>query len=111
MPLRYLFGPTLPPFVEQHLLPDCQAGACVSFGHPAPDSWKSACASLPDGWQPDVLVVPLAYQAVPAWVWSAPVPLVGLAADAQDQWHWLRRALPRCDLVLADAPTVDRLHR
>src|SRR5437660_1485511 len=57
------------------------------------------------------LVVPLAYQAVPAWVWSAPVPLVGLAGDAQDQWHAYRRALPCCDLVLADAPTVERLHQ
>src|SRR5262249_14968569 len=96
---------------EEHLLPECHAGACIPFGHPAPDSWEAACAGLPEGWRPDLLVVPLAYQAVPAWVWAAPVPLVGLAADAQDQWHAYRRALPLCDLVLADAPTVERLHR
>src|SRR5205807_266996 len=39
-----------------------------------------------------------------------PVPLVGLAVDAPLQWHYFRRVLRRCEAVLADLPTVERLH-
>jgi hypothetical protein len=53
----------------------------------------------------------LAYTTVPAALWTAPVPLVGLAADANLLWHGYRRVLPRCDVVLTDAPGAAALHR
>ena len=120
MTLRYLFGPTTPAFVAQFLSREVASGACVPFGPeeaggvlaPSPaDNWDSFCERLPDGWRPDVVVLSLAYQSVPGWLWSAPVPLVVLAADAPLQWHWYRRALPHVERVLADAPTVARLVR
>jgi GT2 family glycosyltransferase len=118
--LRFLFGPTTATHAEQHLQGPITSGACVPFGpeegagilavSPA-DNWDSFCERLPAGWRPDLVVLNLAYQSVPAWLWSAPVPLVALAADAPLLWHWYRRALPHTELVLADAPTVARLHR
>ena len=38
------------------------------------------------------------------------MPLVGLAPDANLLWDGYR-CLRRCDLVLADAPTVEAVHR
>src|SRR5256885_1855827 len=58
MSLRYLFGPALPRFVEENLLSECQAGACIPFDHTVNETWEAGCASLPGGWRPDVLFVP-----------------------------------------------------
>ncbi|HKB37755.1 MAG TPA: glycosyltransferase, partial [Gemmataceae bacterium] len=97
------------------------SGTCIPFGpditagqgirlSPA-DNWESVCARLPVGWQPDVVAFELAYQTTPLWLGAVPVPVVGLAADAPLQFHWARRALRRSELVLADLPTVERLHQ
>ncbi len=53
----------------------------------------------------------LHYTSIPPALWSAPVPLVGLAGDWNLLWHHYRRALPRCDLVLTDTLGVETLAR
>jgi GT2 family glycosyltransferase/predicted Zn-dependent protease len=119
MARRYLFGPVDGAFADQHLHRHRQDGSCLTF-HDAPgadlvfrpgDSWQSLCDRLPPDWRPDFVALWLPYARVPAAVWSAPVPLVGLAADANLLWHFYRLRLPSCELVLADAPTVDALTR
>ena len=52
---------------------------------------------------PDFLVLNLAYGTVPGCLWRGPLPRVGLAADWNFLWHYYRRRLGRCDLVLTDA--------
>ncbi|HYH66560.1 MAG TPA: glycosyltransferase [Urbifossiella sp.] len=49
--------------------------------------------------------------STPAWLWSAPVPVVALAADPNLLWHGYRAVLHLADLVLTDQPAVDRFHR
>jgi len=115
MSLRVLLGGVAASFAENNLHQLIAAGTCFSFGPgtalgPA-ESWEALCARLPEDWRPDLVVFDLAYHTLPAWLWSAPVPLVGLAADAQLQFHWMRRGLRRCERVLADLPTVQRLHQ
>src|SRR5207302_7065377 len=86
---RYLFGPVDGAFADQNLRAARAAGACLTFGRDdsadvcvhASDTWESVQSRLPDGWRPDFAALRLAYAAVPKCLWSAPVPLVGLAAD------------------------------
>jgi hypothetical protein len=116
---RYLFGPVTAPFADQHLEGERRAGRCLTFGGDGSsglaigpgDSWEGVCARLPEGWRPDFVALYLPYTSVPPCVWSAPIPLVGLAADWNLQWHWYRRALRRCDLVLTDAAGVEVMQR
>jgi tetratricopeptide (TPR) repeat protein len=63
---------------------------------------------LPAGWKPDCVLLDLSRGAVPAGVWSAPVPVVALAGDWRLRWHYLRHVLPRCDLVVADPEGAQR---
>src|SRR5262245_66272106 len=109
MPRRYLFGPVLPGFIEENLRGHVEAGNCLPFG-PA-DTWAPIEARLPAGWRPDFVVLDLHYTTVPPAVWTAPVPLVGLAIDWNLLWHYYRRCLPRCDLVLTDPAGVGALAR
>src|SRR5262249_14508916 len=51
------------------------------------------------------------YTSVPAWVWSAPVPVVAAAHDPNLLFHTFRHALPCADLVLTDAPSAEKLRR
>src|SRR5688572_7036003 len=109
MSLRYLVGPVN---VERarHWQAQRDRGECLCFNaqgdadllfSPA-DSWEVLICRLPRGWVPDFIVLDLGYTTVPACLWRAPVPLVALAIDAQLQWHFARRALPLCQLVLTD---------
>jgi GT2 family glycosyltransferase/tetratricopeptide (TPR) repeat protein len=115
--LRCLFGPVTPEFAGDTLGPLRQSGACVAFGRAqgmdvtmAPgDSWESLSARWPDGWRPDFIALWLAYTGVPAWVWTAPVPVIGLAADWNLQWHCYRRQLRPCEAVLTDTAGVEAL--
>ncbi len=75
------------------------------------DPWADAAARLPAGWSPDAVVLYLPYTAVPNCLWSAPIPLVGLAADWNLLWHGYRRVLPLCERVLTDAPGVEVMRR
>ena len=63
---------------------------------------------LPADWQPDFVVLYLPYSSVPAGLWLAPVPLVGLALDWHLLWHDYRQRLPMCDLVLTDPAGATR---
>jgi GT2 family glycosyltransferase/tetratricopeptide (TPR) repeat protein len=119
MPSRYLFGPVARDFAEKNLGSERQPGNCLVFDRSgagdlrltSEDSWESLRARLPPDWEPDFIVLYLAYTTIPEWLWSAPVPLVGLAPDHNLLWHQYRQQLPRCDLVLTDTPGVGRLRR
>jgi glycosyltransferase involved in cell wall biosynthesis/tetratricopeptide (TPR) repeat protein len=118
MPPRFLFGPTTAAFADSRLGELRRAGICLAFGPGGVDlsvgsdaSWDEIAARFPDGWSPDLVALWLNYTAVPSGLWSAPVPLVGLATDWNLLWHELRHLLPHCDAVLADAPGVEALAR
>ena len=118
MPRRYLFGPVTPTFAEQNLYQARQSGECLAFGYEGPDlvidseeSWESIQGRLPAGWQPDFLVLDLHYTLLPHRLWSAPLPLVGLAGDWNLLWHHYRHCLPNCDLILTDTLGVGLLQR
>jgi glycosyltransferase involved in cell wall biosynthesis/tetratricopeptide (TPR) repeat protein len=116
--LRYLLGPVT---AEQarYWQAERQAGRCLAFNARGDldltagpgDSWDDLLGRLPTDWRPDFCALYLPYATVPAGLWSAPVPLVGLAPDWNLLWHHYRRALPRCDLVLVDGPGVAALAR
>jgi GT2 family glycosyltransferase/glycosyltransferase involved in cell wall biosynthesis/ankyrin repeat protein/predicted Zn-dependent protease len=117
MSRRYLFGPVNPTFAEQALHRHREAGECLAFDHAGGadlcigqgDTWESVCARLPGGRPPDFVVLSLPYGTVPPCLWSAPVPLVGLAGDWNLHWHYFRRCLRRCELVLTDTAGVEAL--
>jgi GT2 family glycosyltransferase len=118
MSRRYLFGPVTRAFADQCLRRQRQAGDCLAFGKDGPDltigpndSWQTVLGRLPHDWRPDFVALYLPYTTVPGCLWSAPVPLVGLAADWNLQWHYFRRCLPRCDRVLTDTAGVEALGR
>ncbi len=114
---RYLFGPISGSFAEQNLFRQRQAGSCLAFGSEAtPDlavepgeSWEEIASRFPPEWQPDFLVLALWYTTIPAYLWSAPVPIIGLAGDWNLLWHYYRRRLHACDLVLTDTVGVEKL--
>jgi hypothetical protein len=120
MKLRYLFGPVHGDFADQNLRLPRQRGYCLAFG-PEPvaadlhvqagDPWEAICGRLPVGWRPDFVALYLPYTIVPDCLWSAPVPLVGLALDWHLLFHHYRRRLPHVDAVLTDAPGVETLAR
>jgi GT2 family glycosyltransferase/tetratricopeptide (TPR) repeat protein len=118
MSLRYLFGPVTAAFANQYLHRERQAGLCRTFDAAGTtdvalgpgDSWESVCARL-DGWRPDYLVLYLPYTTVPAWVWTAPVPLVAVAPDYNLLWHGYRRRLHTVERILTDLPGLEVLAR
>src|SRR5436190_3871311 len=113
MTRRYLFGPVSAEFASCHLHRQRRAGQCQAFdpaGHTdlrvgLGDSWEDVAARLPAGWQPDFVVLNLGPQTIPAALWSAPMPVVGVARNARLLWHYYAHVLPSCDLVLAQ-PTA-----
>src|SRR5262245_46842803 len=116
---RYLLGPITKEFAEQNLGHEIQTGNCLTFntrgdadltiGHL--DNWDSVQARLPADWQPDFLVLYLPYTSIPSCLWSAPIPIIGVAADWNLLWHHYRSVLRRCDLVLTDAAGVEVMRR
>src|SRR4051794_19078616 len=105
---RFLFGPADDPAnADRFLHAPVAAGRWATFPARCP-SWDAATAGAGP---PDAVLVWPAYASVPAWVWAAPVPVVALAADANLLWHGYRHLLHLADLVLADAPSADRLRR
>jgi glycosyltransferase involved in cell wall biosynthesis/Flp pilus assembly protein TadD len=112
---RYLFGPVDGKYAEEFLGALRATGECLAFGaQPGADlvigpgdSWSELVSQLPDGWQPDFIALYLHYGSIPRGLWSAPVPLVGLAGDWNLLWHWQRRCLRRCERVLTDATGVE----
>jgi predicted O-methyltransferase YrrM len=119
MSTRYLFGPVSLAFAEDNLAAPRAAGECLPFDFQPgadlavspEDTWESFQSRFPAGWQPDFIALYLPYRTIPACLWSAPVPLVGLAGDCNLLWHCYREQLPRCELVLADTESAERLGR
>jgi hypothetical protein len=119
MALRYLFGPVSVTFGEQQLLRQRRVGECLIFDESGSadviigenDSWDAVQSRLPGGWVPDFVVVNLSYTMVPACLWSAPVPLVGLCGDWNLLWHWYRHCARACDLIFTDAGGVEAFAR
>jgi glycosyltransferase involved in cell wall biosynthesis len=116
MVIRYLFGPVPGRYGTRNLARQRRAGACKTFGPDGADvgmlpgdTWESVCGRLSADWRPDFLVLALAAAPVPAWVWSAPLPRVGLALGWPLLWHAYRRQLAGCELVLADPAGAARL--
>ena len=73
MTLRFLIGPVTAAFADQYLEVHRKQGRCLAF-HPlepvdlairSGDDWDDVQARLPVGWQPDLLVLNLLYNAVP----------------------------------------------
>src|SRR5260370_30726851 len=95
MTLRYLFGPVPLEFAEQNLLGPRQAGACLAFNTEgtadvavgATDNWDKVLGRLPPGWEPDYLVLSLAYANVPGCLWPAPLPRVAWSRDGPLPCH------------------------
>ena len=119
MSFRYLFGPIPSPLADQLLQRHRQSGACLTFHsentediviRPG-DSWEAVLARLPEGWRPDLVVLDLHYTSIPTALWSSSLPVVGLAGDWNLLWHYYRRCLRRCDLILTDTLGVETLAR
>ena len=106
MPPRFLFGPTTGEFADTYLGGLRRDGSCLAFGPTGVDltvgpetCWDDLAAQLPAGWRPDLVTLWLNYTAVPDCLWSAPVPIVGLATDWNLLWHEYRQILPYCDAI------------
>src|SRR5438132_458437 len=117
MARRFLFGPVAPAFADQCLHQVRKDGACLAFDAegktdlmigPA-DSWGQVCARFPAGWQPEFIALWMPYTSIPACLWSAPAPVVGLALDWPLLWHYYRRRLRSCDLIFIDPPGAEVL--
>jgi glycosyltransferase involved in cell wall biosynthesis len=72
------------------------------------DSWESVVERV--GWEPEFVVLWLQYTRIPKCLWSAPVPIVGLAGDWNLLWHQYRE-YRGCDLILTDAAGVEVFRR
>ncbi|MCE9562617.1 MAG: glycosyltransferase, partial [Planctomycetes bacterium] len=104
-----LYGPSdNPTLYDRFLTRPVTAGRWTLFSATCP-SWDHAVAQTPA--IPDAVLVSLGYNSAPAWVWSAPAPVVALAVDSNLLWHGYRHVLPHADLVLTDAPSASRLRR
>jgi hypothetical protein len=107
---RYLIGPVPAAFAQEHLAEPRAAGRCLAFNAEGnldlkvgpTEGWDQVVSQLPPGWNPDLLLLQLAYTTVPAGLWSAPLPIVGMAGDYNLLWHYYRASLGRCDHVLTD---------
>jgi tetratricopeptide (TPR) repeat protein len=111
MARRFLFGPVNPDSAEH---PSCRPPAgedWFTFGLDLAASWEQVCALLPPAWKPDGIILHLPYASIPAFAWTAPVPLIGWAGDWHLQWHTYRQLLPHCDFVLSDAAGAEALAR
>ncbi len=105
MTYRYLFGPVSAQYADQLLHRQRQAGECLTFNADGSadlkieltDAWEAVRERLPSGWQPDLVVLFLPYNTIPACLWSAPrLLVVGAAAGG--------RAGRRLEPALAPVP-------
>ncbi len=116
MPRRCLFGPVTPAFADQHLRRARELGECVTFGTApgvdvvvqANDDWNTLAARVPAGWQPEFVALYLPYTVISDFMWSAPLPIVGLAADWNLLWHSYRRRLAGRGATEEQLTAIDR---
>jgi tetratricopeptide (TPR) repeat protein len=113
---RCLVGPVSKRFADRHLLSFRQSGQCLAFGPEGPDvvvrwgdRWPAICQRLPSGWQPDFILLCLAYTRTPPGFAAAPVPVVGYAPDWPILWHVYRHAAAWCDRLWTDIAGTRRL--
>src|SRR5260221_10449331 len=112
---QYLFGPVTPDFARESLAGLREAGECIAFNADggldltirANDTWETVCARMPGGAAPEFIVLYMPYTFIPPCLWSAPIPLVALAADWNLLFHGYGRQLAQADLVLTDKAGVD----
>ena len=108
MPRHSFFGP-MSGSCPAGLQRDRQAGRCLVFGDgpglniviSAGATWPTIEGRLPGGWRPDFVLLDLASRTIPAWPWSAPVPVIGLVPAVGLASSPDRRAWRRCDRILA----------
>lgn len=116
MSLRYLVGPAIAPLSRTALCSVRESRVCITFGRGDTadvavgqnSSWDDIRAQLPQGWEPDFLVINLA-AGVPRCLWNQPLPRVGLATNWHLSWHLHRERLRQCDLVWTDSLGVETL--
>jgi hypothetical protein len=75
------------------------------------DDWDAVASRFPADWRPDLVCLWLPYTRVPAGLWRAQVPVVGLAPDGHLLAHPYRSQFPLCDAVVTDTPGVERFAR
>jgi len=115
--VRYRFGPVSDSFVTQFLQGPTEQGQCIPFNVDGPsalyfdDTWQSFSSRLVSDGPIDFLALFLQYRIFPEWVWSADLPIIGLAGDWNLQWHHYRHILRRCDFVLTDALGAEALRK
>src|SRR5262249_24789103 len=116
---NYLFGPVTPSFAEAYLSEPRRRGECLAFDAKGEldvaigpsDTWESVTARLPRGWSPNFVCIYLPYTSVSECLWTAPVPVIGLAADWNLLWSHFRHCMPRLDRILTDTVGVEVMHR
>src|SRR5262249_30181379 len=106
---RCLLGPVSSSFAERHLRGLRQSGQCLAFGPEGPDlvvrwgdTWPEVCRRLPHGWQPDFVLLCLAYTRTPPGLAAAPVPVIGHVPDWPILWHAYRLQAVWCDRLWTD---------
>ncbi len=116
MARRYLHGPVRGSFAGGR--PSARGpGERLTFGDaPSADlivgadaAWPSVETRLPEGWRPDFLLIDLAAGEIPEWVWSAPLPVVGMALSAVRAPSVSRRRWDRCDRILVGPAGEDEV--
>jgi len=115
----HLFGPVPVAFAEENFPGLRASGACLTFDFGpdgdipvrSGDTWADLLGRCPGGWWPEFVALWLPGAVIPAAVWDAPIPIIGLAADWHLFWHAYRRVATRCDVVLANRPGVEVFRR
>ncbi|MGL6074111.1 MAG: glycosyltransferase [Fimbriiglobus sp.] len=111
--MRYLFVPAPTGFASDFLAQPRLRGECLCLGADIRfrswDSWADIRARFPAGWQPDVILIWMADPHVPDGIWTAPVPIIGLAANWFARGHFYRHLMPLCDGIFASPPAVAAL--
>lgn len=119
MACRYLFGPVHGALATDYLARERRAGNCLAFNAADSadlsiqwhDTWEDVRAHFPGTWHPDFITLYLPYRTIPPCLWSASVPIVGLAGDWNLLWHCYRGQLRHCDLVLTDTVGVEQFRK
>jgi len=115
--MRHLFGPIDGEFSDQILEHSRIQRQCLTFGLGADidiaagASWVEVERRLPESWRPAFIALWLSYAQIPEWVWSCPLPIVGLAADWNLLWHQYRGVFSRLELILTDEAGVAAMHQ
>src|SRR5262249_62127813 len=93
-----------------HLREWRQSGQALAFGPDGPDlvvrwgdTWPELCRRLPHAWQPDFVLLCLAYTRTPPDFAAAPIPVIGYAPDWPILWHAYRQQATWCDRLWTDA--------